>query len=144
MDIRPIISRYDLWSPQIVTGGMEGFGKGTLQLEYGWQLCAIPVQFGYWDSLTHTHVHDGVTVAKFKNYILDQITDLYGSNVVEVANTYLGDNQFFSSYVVGVTPESSPHNWQLVYEDSGNFEISGAWIKIIGPDAPYLISWGQQ
>jgi hypothetical protein len=83
-------------------------------------------------------------VAKFKNYVLDQITDLYGTGIVEVANTYPGDLQAFYSYVVGSTPESSPHNWQLVYDDGGNKEISGFWIKVIGPAAPYLISWGEE
>ena len=144
MDIRPMVAKgFDLWSPQIITGGMEGFGRGTVQLEYGWQLISVPVAKGYWDSDIHEHVHDNITIARFKNYILDQITDLYGNSVVEVANTFLGDNQFFYSYVVGVTPESSSHNWQLVYEDDGNFEISGAWINIIGSNAPYLISWGE-
>jgi len=141
MDIRPLVSRgFDLWSPQVVMGG---FGSGTIQLEYGWQLCAIPVQFGYWDSNTHKLIHDDVTVARFKNYVLDQTDDLYGMGVIEVANTYLGDNQFFYSYIVGVTPESSEHNFQFIYKDSGSFEISGIWVKVIGNNAPYIISWGK-
>jgi len=144
MDIRPFVSRsFDLWSPKIITGGMEGFGRGAIQLEQGFQLISIPVQFGWWDSTIHKHVHDGVTIAKFKNYVLDQIIDLYGLHVVEVANTYTGDQQAFYSYVVGVTPESSPHNFKLVYNDNDNFEISGFWINIIGDDTPYLISWGE-
>ena len=88
-------------------------------------------------------MHDDVTIAKFKNYVLDQITDLYGADIVEVANTYLGDNQFFWNYAVGSTPPGSPHNFQLVYNDSGYPEISGLWIKIIGLAAPYLITWGE-
>jgi len=144
MEIRTLVTRgFDLWSPKIVSGGMEGFGKGTLQLEYGWQLVSIPVQFGYWDSITHTHIHDGVTIAKFKNYVLDQIIDLYGPNIVEVANTYTGDQQAFYSYVVGVTPEPSPNNFKLVYDDNGNFEIAGFWINVIGDNSPYIISWGE-
>ncbi len=143
MDIRPLISKgFDLWSPRIVSGGMEGFGKGTIQLEKGWQLISIPVRFGWWDSISHSHIHDNITVAKFKNYVLDQIEDLYGSNVVEVANCYTGDAQQFYSYVVGSTPDTSIHNFQLVYDDNNNFEIVGFWINIIG-NGSYIISWGE-
>jgi hypothetical protein len=143
MDIRPLVSRgFDLWSPQIITGGVEGFGSGTIQIEYGWQLISIPVQYGYWDTNTHSLVHDDITVARFKNYVLDQIIDLYGSGTVEVANTYTGDQQAFFSYVVGSTPESSPHNFRLVYEDEGNFEISGFWIKSVNVN-PMIIGWGE-
>ena len=119
-------------------------GYGSIELEYGWQLIAIPVMYGYWDDTTHEHVHDDVTVAKYENYVQEQIDDLYGAGVVEVANTYTGDNQFFWSYVVGSTPTSSPHNFQLVYQDGVHQEISGFWIKIIGGDAPYTITWGEQ
>ena len=74
---------------------------------------------------------------------MDQIIDLYGAGVVEVANTYIGDNNFFWSYVVGSTPTTSPHNWQLVYDDGPCREISGFWIKVIGGAAPYVITWGE-
>lgn len=119
-------------------------GYGSIQLEFGWQLIAIPVMYGYWDDTAHEHVHDEFTVAKYENYVQEQIDDLYGAGIIEVANTYLGDNQFFWSYVVGSTPTSSPHNFQLVYSDSGSQEISGFWIKCIGPAPPYLITWGNQ
>jgi hypothetical protein len=143
MDVRFIgWSGYQLTDCATTSSGVGG--SGSIELEYGWQLCAAPVRWGYWDSINHEHVHDGITIAKFKNYILDQIEDLYGSGVVEVSNTYPGDLQAFYSYVVGSTPESSPHNWQLVYEDGTNLEISGFWIKIIGGSAPYTITWGEQ
>ena len=95
-------------------------GYGTIELEYGWQLVSIPIVHGFWDSTAHEYVHDGTTIAKFKNYVLDQIEDLYGTGVIEVANTYTGDQQAFYSYLVGPTPESStpessPNNFQLVY-----------------------------
>jgi len=144
MDIRPLVSKgFDMWSPTVITGDIAGFGSGTIQLEYGWQLVAAPVQFGYWNSIIHKHIHDGITEAKFKNYILDQIEDLYGTDKIEVANTYTGDNQFFYSFIVGVTPENYPHNWNLIYSDSGSFEISGFWINVVGIDGPYTISWGE-
>ena len=124
-------------------------GYGTIQLEFGWQLIAIPIMYGYWDDTAHEHVHDETTVAKFENYVLEQIDDLYATvsgveTIVEVANTYTGDQQAFFSYVVGSTPTSSYHNFQLVYDDSGYNEISGFWIKVIGLSAPYLITWGEQ
>ena len=144
MDIRPMVTRgYDLWSPQIVTGGVEGFGSGTVQIEQGWQLISIPVQYGFWNVSTHALVHDDATSAKFKNYILDQIIDLYGVDKIEVANTYTGDAQTFYSYVVGSTPESSMHNFQLVYQDGSNYEISGFWVKSLNTN-PMIVSWGQQ
>jgi len=134
---------YDLTCCGATVSGVGG-GSGSIQLEFGWQLVAIPIMYGYWDSTAHEHVHDDVTVAKFENYVLDQITDLYGTGIVEVANTYTGDQQAFFSYVVGSTPTSSPHNFQMVYDDSGNNEISGFWIRIINAVAPYIITWGEQ
>ncbi len=143
MEIRTLAAAgYSLWSEECVVSG-TGVGSGTIELEYGWQLAAIPVGYGYWDSSAHEHVHDEVTVAKFENYILDQITDLHGTGVVEVASTYLGDVQAFYSYVVGSTPPSSPHNWSLIYDDGIYREVSGFWIKITGGSAPYVITWGE-
>jgi len=143
MDVRYIgWAGYELKVCDATTSGIGGYG--SIQLEYGWQMIAIPIVDGYWSSVDHKHIHDENTTAKFKNYVLDQITDLYGSGVVEVANTYLGDNQFFWNYVPGSTPTSSPHNFQMVYDDGISKEISGFWIKIIGPAAPYTITWGEQ
>ena len=138
-DIRFIASAgYDLFKS---TGGV-GNGSGTIELEENWNLVAVPIRTGWWDSITHTHVHDGVTVATFKNYILDQIEDLYGADKVEVANAYLGDNQFFYSFIPGVTPESSPNNFQLVYIDNDSEEISGFWLKSLHTNT-MTISWGE-
>lgn len=146
MDIRYIATAgYDFFCEPCTESGTicSGIGSGSIELEFGWQLAAIPIDYGYWDDTTHQHVHDSVTIAKFENYILDQITDLYGSGIVEVSNTYLGDIQAFYSYVVGSTPTSSPHNWQLIYDDGIHREVSGFWIKIIGVSAPYVITWGE-
>lgn len=144
VDIRPLISKgYDLWSPQVmITSSGANFGSGFLEIETGWALCAVPVRYGYWSSELHTHVHDGVTVAKFKNYILDQIDDLYGEGWIEVSNTFVGGTGQFYSFVPGSTPESSPHNWQLMYSDGDFLEISGFWIKSVNQDN-MLISWGE-
>ena len=74
-------------------------GSGSIQLEQGWQLIAIPIIYGYWDSTLHEHVHDEITTAKVENYVMDQIEDLYTNvsgttasgveEIVEVANTKL-------------------------------------------------------
>ena len=142
MDVRYLgWAGYQLAPCDATTSGIGGYG--SIQLEEGWQLIAIPIMYGYWDSTAHKHVHDGTTVARFENYVLDQITDLYGTGVVEVANTYTGDRQAFWSYVVGSTPTSSNHNWQLVYDDNGSQEISGFWIKSLSPSA-MIITWGDQ
>ena len=118
-------------------------GSGSIQLEPGWQLVSVPIQHGYWNSTTHAHVHDDVTIAKFENYVYEQIEDLYGTGNVEVANTYLGDVQAFWSYVVGSTPTSSPHNFQMVYEDGPHYEISGFWIKMTTTSG-LVITWGEE
>ena len=154
MDMRYIAwAGYDLAECAGATVSGVG-GSGSIQLEQGWQLIAIPIIYGYWDSTLHEHVHDDITTAKVENYVMDQIEDLYTNvsgttisgveEIVEVANTYTGDAQEFWSYVVGLTPTSSHHNFQLVYNDSGSHEISGFWIKIIDPNGPYLITWGEQ
>ncbi len=119
-----------------------GTSSGYIELESGWQLIAIPIKYGYWSSVQHKHVHDGVTLAKFENYVLDQLDDKYGSDIVEVANTFTGDAQMFYSYVVGVTPTDSIHNFKLMYTDTPGDEVTGFWIKIIGGNSPYTISWG--
>jgi hypothetical protein len=142
MEIRLISTHgYQLWTCDTTTSGIGGYG--SIQLEYGWQLVAVPIVSGFWSTIEHKHIHDDITIAKFKNYVLDQITDLYGSGVVEVANTYLGDNQFFWNYVPGSTPETSNHNFKLVYNDSGYFEISGFWLKSLSM-IPIVITWGEQ
>lgn len=133
---------YDFYCEPCTTVSGEPCGPGSIELEFGWQLVAIPISRGYWDNITHAHIHDEVTVAKFKNYVLDQITDLYGAGVVERASTYPGDDNRFWTYVVGSTPEGDSGNFQLVYDDGVHKEISGFWIKIIGGAAPYIITWG--
>lgn len=143
MDIRPIISRYDMWSPQVTTTSSGvNFGKGYLEIEYDWALCAVPVEFGYWSKTEHRHIHDGMTVAKFKNYIYDQIEDLYGPGQIEVSNAYVGGTGQFYSFIPGSTPESSFNNFQLMYSDGDFMEITGWWIKSVNPDS-MLISWGE-
>lgn len=141
MDIRPISAAgYNLWASGVCEE--EIGGGGYIQLEPGWQIIATPVIHGYWDTGLSRHIHDDVTVARFENYIYDQIVDLYGTGRIEVANTYLGDNQFFWSYVPGITPTSSPHNFQLVYIDGSYQEIAGYWVKSLHT-IDMTIQWGE-
>lgn len=149
MDLRYISSAgYQLWAGAGTTASGIG-GSGSIQLEPGWQLIAIPIEWGYWDDTIHEHVHDGITRAKFENYVLDQIEDLYGATVsgimtdlVKVANTYPGDLNQFLTYVVDSTPESDPNNFQLVYDDGIHREISGFWINMTSTSG-IIITWGE-
>lgn len=144
VDIRYISSAgHQLWGGVCDTVASGIGGSGSIQLEPGWQTIAIPIEHGYWNSTTHEHVHDDVTRAKFENYVYDQIEDLYGTGKVEVANTYPGDLQAFLSYVVGSTPISSPHNFQLVYDDGIHKEISGFWINMTTTSG-IIITWGEE
>lgn len=141
MDIRfTAWAGYQLAPCDTTSSGIGGYG--SIQLEPGWQLISIPVQYGYWSSATHEHVHDNITAAKFENYVYDQIEDLYGAGKVEVANTYPGDLQAFLSYVPDSTPATSPHNFQLVYADGPHLEISGFWIKMTTASG-IVITWGE-
>lgn len=104
---------------------------GLIYIEPGWQIIAVPTRFGYWRTASSSLVRDGTTVAKIKNYVVDQLVDKYGAGVVTVANAYIGDVGGFYSYVPGSTPEASVHNFPLMYEDpasSGNYEPVGFWI----------------
>jgi hypothetical protein len=142
MDIRFISwNGYQLAPCDTTESGIGGYG--SIQLEPGWQLISIPIRYGYWDAVAHEHVHDDTTVAKFENYVMDQIDDLYGTGNVEVANTYPGDLQAFLSYVVGSTPTSSPHNFQMVYADGSHLEISGFWVKMTTTSG-IVITWGDE
>jgi len=114
--------------------------KGTIELEKGWQLCAIPIKFGRWSINQHKHIHDN-TIAKFKNYVMDQIDDLYGTGKILVANTFTGDNQYFYNFVPNLTSENSVNNFNLVYNDNSSYEVMGFWIKSLSP-TPLIISWG--
>lgn len=121
--------------------------RGTIEIEPGWQMISIPVQYGYFDKTSGTLVHDGTTVARIKNYVMDQIeyiTGLPAQSVITAANTYVGDNQFFYNYVPGVTDENSDHNFPLVYFDDNkqSLEVTAFFIhnKL---EAKIIIQWGE-
>jgi hypothetical protein len=123
------------------TSGVGTIG-GTIELEPGWQLITTPVEFGYWDITSHRHIHDVSTLARFENYIMVQIDDLYGPGNIEVANTFTGDSQSYYSYIPGSTPSNSPHNFFMVYNDGSNKEYTGYWIKSVNINN-MIISWGE-
>jgi hypothetical protein len=127
-------------------GITEGISKGCIEVEPNrWQMVCIPIQYGYWNKIVHKLIHDGITTAKIKNYVIDQIEDVYGVNadtMIEVCNAYIGDNNFFYNYVVGVTPELSIHNFELGYQDSSCIEWTAFWIKSIHPTS-FNIIWGE-
>lgn len=118
---------------------------GEIQIEpMRWQMISIPVRYGYWDTISHNHIHDETTVATIKNYVVDQINDVYGGNasdMVEIFNTYIGDIHRVYNYVVGHTIDNSIHNFPLAYIDDGDVEYVGIWVKSIHTSA-FTIKWG--
>ena len=117
----------------------------TLEIEPDrWQMVSIPIRYGYWDSVNHSHIHDDITPATIKNYIIDQIEDVYGvqaDTMIEVINTYVGDKHKMWNYVSGITIDSSEHNFPLAYIDGGKVEYCGLWVKSIHT-TPFNIKWG--
>ena len=110
-----------------------------------WQMITVPVMYGYWDDVYHQLIHDGITVATVKNYILDQIADIMGSpaeNYVFSVHTYIGDNNFFYNYFPGITNPLSVNNFPLAYLDEDRVEYVAFWLKSIH-SSQILIKWGE-
>jgi len=108
-------------------------GLSEIEIEANrWQMVAIPVKYGYFDTVSG-EVKSSTTVrAKIYNYVVLQLETIYSDdfeNLVEIINTYIGDNDFFYNYVPGFTPENSEHNFPLVFEDGTRQEIVPFWIK---------------
>jgi len=124
----------------------SGMCQGDIvQIEQNrWQMITIPIRYGYWSKTAHEFVHDDVTIATVKNYIIDQIEDLYSvpaNTMIEVLNTYVGDENLMRNYVCGITIDSSGHNFPLAYIDGTSIEYAGIWVKSIHP-TPFTIRWG--
>jgi len=122
----------------------DSVSSGTIELEVGWQLISIPIQYGYWDASAHAHVHDDTTTAKIKNYVVDQIEDIQGvdcNTLIEIFNTYPGDVGGFLSFVPGVTNPLSSNNFALTYVDGTYNEVMGFWVKNISASS-FTITWG--
>ena len=123
---------------QLATKGMisprnRAFMEGEIQLEANkWQMVTIPVKFGYFD-VTEERLKTSKTIrSTVYNYVVQQLETVYNEpiyNLVEVINTYIGDNNFFYNYVPGLTSENSSHNFNLVYMDNDRNEIVPFWIK---------------
>jgi hypothetical protein len=147
MDIRYLASYgYQLWPCDVTTSGIGGYG--IIEVEPGFQMAAAPVIYGYWDSVSHKHIHDGTTLATVYNYLVLQIEDVYGvpaNTMIEVFNTLVGGNSIYWNFVPGVTNPLSPHNFYLSYYDSGadSQEVTGFFIKSIHPTTFSLV-WGER
>ena len=129
--------------------------SGVIEVEKNtWQLCAIPMVNGYWDSAKHKIISkkDDPVKSTIKNVLVDQIQDVYGvqaKEYFEVINTAVGDlgGQMYN-YIPGFTKDTSIHNFPLVFTDEDNdlgdgltkFEICGFWIK--AKDRDFKIKWG--
>jgi len=123
--------------------------SGTIEIEpQRWQLIAMPVETGYWDSTSSTIVDDSSTIARVNNYIIAQIQDKYvgvGESIgdyVEIVNTYVGDiNSFWTWNSASPPPDSSPNNFPLTYIDGSRKEYAGMWFKSVTADT-LVIEWG--
>lgn len=136
----------------IETSNNSNFGNGIIELESNtWQMCAIPMKYGYWDKTQHKIVNDNITRSTVKNVIIDQLEDVYNTNannLVEVINTYNGDIGYYYNYIPGLIPDNSEHNFNLIYIDDDydsdsniKEEVSAFLIKVISNNA-LKIEWG--
>ena len=137
----------------LTRGFLDGIGtgscdtSGSIQIEPDrWQLVSIPVKYGYFDVSNGVLINDSFTRAKIKEYVIDQLEYKYGSpanQLVEVCNTYIGDDNFFKSFVIDITNPLSSHNFELVYHDVSDItreEITGFWLKSLHNDV-MIIDW---
>lgn len=149
MNIKTISSAgHNFWADEVTTSGGGGIGSGIIEIENGFQMLGIPVDFGYWDAVTHKHVHDNTTPATVHNYIITQIEDTYGAaanTMIEICNTLIGGQGNYWNFVPGVTNPLSPHNFQMSYLDSGagSQEVTGFFIKSVHATL-FTIKWGDQ
>lgn len=138
---------YDSDGSSLSTGAFTGSGQIEIEVDK-WQLCAIPVQKGYY---SNGEFLDSSVTSTFKNYIVDQLVHVYAQpieDLIELATAKVGDNTYHYNYVPGFTKEESEHNFQLVYEDNDNdlgdnrtkLEITGFWIKS-KTNFPLTILW---
>ena len=149
MDLRYITTAgYDFFTEPCTESGTtsSGIDGGYIDIEPGFQMISIPITYGFWNSTTHEHVHDGTTIATVYNYIVQQIEDIYGVNgdtMIEVFNTLVGGQGNYWNFVTGVTNPASPHNFQLAYLDpgAGGYEYTGFFIKSIY-FTNFTIQWG--
>lgn len=124
-------------------------GKGSIEVEANeWQLCAIPVTTGIWEN----GIFSSITIrSTFANYVVSQLESKYNTNIgnlIELANTKVGDNSYFYNYIPNITPDDSDQNFFLTYIDDDNdsndnlikYEVTGFWIKSIA-DFPLIIDW---
>lgn len=125
------------------TGG-SGPKSGQVEVEPNLnQLITLPMQFGYWDNVTHAIIRDVGVTATFQNCVIDQIEDKLGGaaeNYVEIAYTYIGDTALFKAFIPGFTDPLTSQNFQLAYDDGGKTEYTGFWIKSIH-SSPITLDW---
>jgi len=134
--------------PVVDTTGVTSL-SGEIEIEpQRWQLIAVPIETGYWDSTSSSIIDDNTTIAKVKNYIVAQIEDKYvmgGETIgdyVEIINTYFGDiNAFYTWNAASPPPDSSPNNFPLTYIDGSRKEYAAMWYKSVTGDT-IIIEWG--
>lgn len=144
MDIRTVVSTYNLWGDQCTD---TCIGSGVIEIEPGFQIISIPITYGYWSTTEHALVHDDTTIATVYNYVVTQIEDIYGVDVntmVEFFNTLIGGQGYYFNFFPNQTNPLLEHNFRLSYLDidTGHQEITGFYVYSIHPDT-FTIQWGE-
>ena len=119
---------------------------GKLIIQPGWQMVTIPIQYGYFDKQRGILIHDNATLAKIKNYVMDQIEFIIGyplNSFIEIAKCYTGNENAFLSYIPGLTKDNSFNNFYLAKDDATGLglEYVPFWIKSLYTE-PIVINWG--
>lgn len=131
---------------KITSPGTGGTGpkSGQVEIEPNLnQLITLPMQYGYWDNITHQIIRDVGVTATFQNCVIDQIEDIMSSpaeNFIEIAYTYLGDSEMFKVFIPGFTDSLTSQNFQLAYDDGGKIEYTALWLKSIH-SSPIILDW---
>jgi len=117
----------------VITPKYKSFNEGEIEIEPNrWQMVAIPAQFGYFDVTDSEIKSSSSVIATIYNYVVLQLETIYNDdieNLIEVINAYVGEKNYFFNYIPGFTPESSEHNFQLIYSDDHMLEITPFWVK---------------
>jgi hypothetical protein len=109
--------------------------RSTIQIEPGWQLIAIPARYGYW-ATSDEILRDLATVpqiAKVGEYVVAQLEDIYGADVVEICNARIGGETNYRNFIPGQTPAGDPNNFPLMIldADTGLYEVVPFFIKSV-------------
>jgi hypothetical protein len=102
--------------------------EGIITIEpLRWQTISIPSIYGGWNTTTNLLERGAPTLAKVKEYIIDQLEDKYGAGVILRISRFWGDDNAWVDFIPGVTLAGSPNNFELMPldADTGQREPQG-------------------